>query len=257
MNMPSAPVCIKRRLDITAFSCFCEHFFDQLCSFFHLGWAGLIVVVHFFQAGHLETYKFFDVWIEKKYQLIKHSVDVPYYIFINWCFFYLSNSITLVQTFLISSGLWLTTSIPIFLRSVSSMRKCQIWLWVMRSSMVVISSARRKRVLCPRALAMQKRCNSPPESSVGNLFIQSGSIPSFSISSGAVLSPSSITFFMRSLGFTACSGCCQIICTGQYAPYSLSGLPSRSTSPLCGASYPDRILHRADQLYPGNLGYSA
>ena len=46
MNMPSAPVCIKRRLDITAFSCFCEHFFDQLCSFFHLGWAGLIVVVH-------------------------------------------------------------------------------------------------------------------------------------------------------------------------------------------------------------------
>ena len=65
MNMPSAPVCIKRRLDITAFSCFCEHFFDQLCSFFHLEWAGLIVVVHFFQAGHLETYKFFDVWIKK------------------------------------------------------------------------------------------------------------------------------------------------------------------------------------------------
>lgn len=65
MNMPSAPVCIKRWLDITAFSCFCEHFFDQLCSFFHLGWAGLIVVVHFFQAGHLETHKFFDVWIEK------------------------------------------------------------------------------------------------------------------------------------------------------------------------------------------------
>jgi hypothetical protein len=69
MNMPSAPVCIKRRLDITAFSCFCEHFFDQLCSFFHLGWAGLIVVVHFFQAGHLETYKFFDVWIEKNTSL--------------------------------------------------------------------------------------------------------------------------------------------------------------------------------------------
>ena len=69
MNMPSAPVCIKRRLDITAFSCFCKHFFDQLCSFFHLGWAGLIVVVHFFQAGHLETYKFFDVWIEKNTSL--------------------------------------------------------------------------------------------------------------------------------------------------------------------------------------------
>lgn len=67
-----------------------------------------------------------------------------------------------------SSWLWLTTIIPILRFSVSSIRKCQIWLCVMRSSMVLISSARRNCVLCPNALAIQNLCISPPDSSAGN-----------------------------------------------------------------------------------------
>ena len=77
------------------------------------------------------------------------------------------------QTCSISFSSWLTTRNPIFRSFTSASRKFQIWLWVMGSNMVLISSAIRNRVLSPRALAMQNRCSSPPESSPGYRF-QSG-----------------------------------------------------------------------------------
>ena len=115
----------------------------------------------------------------------------------------------------ISFSSWLTTRSPIFRSFTSASRKFQIWLWVMGSNMVLISSAIRNRVLSPRALAMQNRCSSPPESSPGYRLHQSLSIPSPSITRSLIESPSCRTACIRTRGLTACSGCCQIICTGQ------------------------------------------
>lgn len=82
------------------------------------------------------------------------------------------------QTCSISFSSWLTTRSPIFRSFTSASRKFQIWLWVMGSNMVLISSAIKNRVLSPRALAMQNRCSSPPDSSPGYRLHQSRSIPS-------------------------------------------------------------------------------
>lgn len=53
------------------------------------------------------------------------------------------------QTCSISFSSWLTTRSPIFRSFTSASRKFQIWLWVMGSNMVLISSAIRNRVLSP------------------------------------------------------------------------------------------------------------
>ncbi len=93
------------------------------------------------------------------------------------------------QTCSISFSSWLTTRSPIFRSFTSASRKFQIWLWVMGSNMVLISSAIKNRVLSPRALAMQNRCSSPPDSSPGYRLHQSRSIPSPSIKRSLIESP--------------------------------------------------------------------
>ena len=73
--------------------------------------------------------------------------------------------------------------------------------------MVLISSQIRNDPPLISALATQKRCNSPPDSSRGNRSSQAGSMPKAASISGRSSPLSSSTRFSRHRGLMALSGC--------------------------------------------------
>ena len=139
------------------------------------------------------------------------------------------------QTCSISFSSWLTTRSPIFRSFTSASRKFQIWLWVMGSNMVLISSAIRNRVLSPepslcRTAAVLLRKVRPDTGYTSPLN------PESLYHTFADRISSCRTACIRTRGLTACSGCCQIICTGQQPLPEAAYRPHRRVqSSACGS----------------------